>query len=256
MPTQSILVVDDYPANLMLLERQLTVLGHRVIQACDAQQALVLWQEGAFDTVITDCHMPDMDGHQLARQIRAQEQRLQLPACLILGLTANAQAEERERCLASGMNGCLFKPIGLAELRRHLQAGTSQTPLPETADDDGHPSGFDIDNLQYLTLGDPALIRRLVGELARSNHEDLSALRALGPQPSRSSLRALAHRIKGGAKMLKARALVRNCEALEQASLGDATDEQLNVLLNTLEHSLLTLEKQLSQLVSVTAGSS
>ncbi|AIL61545.1 transporter substrate-binding domain-containing protein [Pseudomonas alkylphenolica] len=247
MPTQSILVVDDYPANLMLLERQLTVLGHRVIQANDAQQALALWQESDFDTVITDCHMPDMDGHQLARQIRALEQRLQLPACLILGLTANAQAEERERCLASGMNGCLFKPIGLAELRRHLQAGTSQVPLPETTDNDGNASGFDIDNLQYLTLGDPTLIRRLVGELARSNHEDLNALRALGPQPSRSSLRALAHRIKGGAKMLKARALVRNCEALEQASLGDATDEQLKVLLDTLEHSLLTLEKQLAQ---------
>ncbi|MNJ79107.1 hypothetical protein D3C77_770250 [compost metagenome] len=47
--------------------------------------------------------------------------------------------------------------------------------------------------------------------------------------------------------MLKARALVRNCEALEQASLGDATDEQLKVLLDTLEHSLLTLEKQLAQ---------
>ncbi|MEG0859636.1 MAG: transporter substrate-binding domain-containing protein [Pseudomonas sp.] len=247
MPMQSILVVDDYPANLMLLERQLTVLGHRVSQAIDAEQALALWQQNDFDTVITDCYMPGMDGHELTRQIRSQERQLQRPVCLILGLTANAQVQERERCLASGMNDCLFKPIGLAELRRHLLARNTQPVLAETVEDDGHASGFDIDNLQYLTLGDPGLIRRLKGELARSNHEDLTALRALGPQPSRAALRNLAHRIKGGAKMLKAHGVVRNCEALEQASLGNASNDQLKVLLDTLEQSLLTLEKQLVQ---------
>ncbi|MEG1082598.1 MAG: response regulator, partial [Pseudomonas sp.] len=100
MAAQSILVVDDYPANLMLLERQLSVLDHRVSQASDGQQALTLWQQGQFDTVITDCHMPGMDGHQLARQIRALERQQQKTPCLILGLTANAQAQEREQCLA------------------------------------------------------------------------------------------------------------------------------------------------------------
>ncbi|MFJ1341135.1 transporter substrate-binding domain-containing protein [Pseudomonas caricapapayae] len=247
MPAQSILVVDDYPANLMLLERQLTVLGHRVSQASDGQQALALWQQQVFDTVITDCYMPGMDGLQLTQQIRNLERQQQRPACLVLGLTANAQAQERERCLASGMNDCLFKPIGLAELRRHLLARNTPSVPVQSIEDDRHASGFDIDNLQFLTLGDPGLIRRLKGELARSNHEDLAALRALGPQPSRDALRALAHRIKGGAKMLKARGVVRNCEALEQASLGDASNEQLKVMLDTLEQSLLTLEKQLAQ---------
>ncbi|MND56499.1 Virulence sensor protein BvgS precursor [compost metagenome] len=247
MPTQSILVVDDYPANLMLLERQLTMLGHRVSQASDGQQALAVWQESHFDAVITDCHMPGMDGHQLARQIRAQERQLQRPACLILGLTANAQAQERERCLASGMNECLFKPIGLAELRHHLQAKGTPPPELQAAMDQSHASGFDIDNLRYLTLGDPDLVRRLLTELARSNAEDLKALRDLGPHPSRTSVRALAHRIKGGAKMLKARAVVGHCQALEQACLGDASNDQLKALLDTLEQSLLTLKTQLTQ---------
>lgn len=248
LPAQSILVVDDYPANLMLLERQLTVLGHRVSQASDGQQALTLWQQSRFDTVITDCHMPGMDGHQLTRRIRALERQQHQAPCLILGLTANAQAQEREKCLASGMNDCLFKPIGLAQLRRHLQASSTTQAEPQpAASDDAHASGFDIDNLAYLTQGDPNLVQRLICELARSNHEDLSALRALGPNPSREHLRALAHRIKGGAKMLKARGVVRNCEALEQASLGDASDSQLKALLDTLEQSMLTLDQQLRQ---------
>ena len=248
-PRQSILVVDDYPANLMLLERQLGLLGHQVSQASDGQQALALWQVQCFDVVITDCHMPVMDGHQLARRIRLLEQQQKRPACLILGLTANAQAEERQRCLVNGMNECLFKPISLNELRRHLYSAIA--PLPAVAAPLGeYASGFDVDNLRYLTLGDPALVERLLHELAQSNREDLKALHALGPQPSRQAMRAFAHRIKGGAKLLKARGVIRHSEALEQACVGGAANDQLYAMLATLEKSLLALDKQLNQSVS------
>ncbi|MNJ06480.1 Virulence sensor protein BvgS precursor [compost metagenome] len=248
-PRQSILVVDDYPANLMLLERQLSVLGHEVDQAQDGQQALALWQAQPFDVLITDCNMPVMDGHQLTRRIRLLEQQLQRPACLILGLTANAQAEERQRCLDSGMNDCLFKPISLNELRRHLYSAIAPLP-PAAAQLDEHASGFDVDNLKYLTLGDPALVERLLNELAQSNREDLKALHALGPQPSRQAIRAFAHRIKGGAKLLKARGVVRHSEALEQACVGGAANDQLYTMLATLEKSLLALDTQLKQGIS------
>ncbi|MFK8330383.1 transporter substrate-binding domain-containing protein [Pseudomonas sp. BJa5] len=246
-PGQSILVVDDYPANLMLLERQLTTLGHRVSQARDGREALALWQQAHFDVVITDCHMPGMDGHQLTREIRALEHQHERTPCLILGLTANAQAEERQRCLASGMNDCLFKPIGLGQLQRHLQAANAaHTPAQPSAQEET-ATGFDVDNLHYLTLGDPRLVERLLHELAQSNREDLKRLQALGPRPERSALREVAHRIKGGAKMLKARALVQHCESLEQACLGNASDTQLQALLSVLEQSLLTLDRQLLQ---------
>ncbi|WP_433887120.1 transporter substrate-binding domain-containing protein [Pseudomonas vranovensis] len=253
----NILVVDDYPANLMLLERQLSVLGHQVSQAGDGQAALALWLQGQFEVVITDCHMPGMDGHQLARRLRNEEQQQQRQPCLILGLTANAQAEERERCLASGMNDCLFKPIGLNELRRHL-TGIDSPAAPVVASDnlEAHASGFEVDNLRYLTLGDPQLVERLLRELAQSNGDDLKALRALGLTPTRDALRSLAHRIKGGAKMLKARGLVQRCEALEQACVGDAGIEHLQALARALELSLQTLDTELNQRVSATAGSS
>ncbi|MGH8465355.1 MAG: Hpt domain-containing protein, partial [Pseudomonas sp.] len=62
----------------------------------------------------------------------------------------------------------------------------------------------------------------------------------------------LAHRIKGGAKMLKARGVVRDCEALEQATLGDAPPDRLQALLDALEQSLLALQRQLAQSTDVT----
>lgn len=121
---------------------------------------------------------------------------------------------------------------------------------------EAHASGFEVDNLRYLTLGDPQLVERLLRELAQSNGDDLKALRALGPTPTRDALRSLAHRIKGGAKMLKARGVVQRCEALEQACVGDAGIEHLQALARALELSLQTLETELNQRVSATARSS
>jgi len=233
-----ILVVDDYPANLMLLGKQLDVLGHRVSQADNGTLALQMWRDGDFDVLITDCNMPGMDGHQLVRAVRAEELSDKRRRCLILGLTANAQAEERERCLASGMDDCLFKPIGLGALRSHL--GALQ---PLAVEDD---SGFDLDELRHLTQDDPQMIRRLVEQLARSTEEDLAALRKLGPDTPLAQLKALAHRIRGGMKMLKARGLVAHCDALEQGCAEGLEDQQLQALKARLEGSLERLLTRLA----------
>ncbi|WP_425930532.1 transporter substrate-binding domain-containing protein [Pseudomonas sp. NyZ201] len=233
----NILVVDDYPANLMLLGKQLDVLGHRVSQADNGAQALQMWREGNFDVLITDCNMPGMDGHQLARAVRTEESPGQ--RCLILGLTANAQAEERDRCLASGMDDCLFKPIGLGALRSHLSGLESAT-----AEDD---SGFDLDELRHLTQNDPQMIRRLVEQLAKSTEQDLASLRALGPQAPLAQVKALAHRIRGGMKMLKARGLVERCDALERGCAEEVDDARLQDLKHALEGSLERLLTRLER---------
>ncbi|CAC9678515.1 Virulence sensor protein BvgS precursor [Pseudomonas putida] len=137
----NILVVDDYPANLLLLERQLHTLGHRVTLAENGEIALARWQAARFDLVITDCSMPVMDGHELTRRIRSLEGERGLAACRILGVTANAQAEERARCLASGMDECLFKPIGLRTLKTHLPHAH-----PGSSRQHGAPAGSTLAN--------------------------------------------------------------------------------------------------------------
>lgn len=208
----NILVVDDYPANLLLLERQLQTLGHRVTLAENGEIALARWQAARFDLVITDCSMPVMDGHELTRRIRNLEGERGLAACRILGVTANAQAEERARCLASGMDECLFKPIGLRTLKTHLpQARARQQPPAQRG------SGFNLGELRHLTQDDEQLTRHLLEQLSQSISEDLTTLRALAADAPGEAVRALAHRIKGGAKMLKVRTLVKDCEAIEQA---------------------------------------
>ncbi|MDM9600395.1 transporter substrate-binding domain-containing protein [Pseudomonas shirazica] len=243
----NILVVDDYPANLLLLERQLHTLGHRVTLAENGEIALARWQAARFDLVITDCSMPVMDGHELTRRIRSLEGERGLAACRILGVTANAQAEKRARCLASGMDECLFKPIGLRTLKTHLpHAHPRQQPTARRT------SGFNLGELRHLTQDDEQLTRNLLQQLSQSVSEDLATLRALPAEAPGETLRALAHRIKGGAKMLKVRTLVKDCEAIEQAHDQGLPTIDLRL---QLQASLETLLDELGDVLSAIAAS-
>ncbi|MFZ5935982.1 transporter substrate-binding domain-containing protein [Pseudomonas sp. HS6-2] len=244
----NVLVVDDYPANLLLLEKQLHSLGHQVTLAENGESALALWQAHPFDLVITDCSMPVMDGHALARRVRQLEQERGLPACNILGVTANAQAEELQRCLESGMDDCLFKPIGLQTLKAHLPQARAAAHAPES-----RGSGFDLNELHHLTQNDQQLTRRLLEQLTQSAREDLAALQALDAASDREALRTLAHRIKGGAKMLRVRGVVKDCEAIEQAHAQGLPTSALHLQLET---SLQALLRELGDALSAIAASS
>ena len=251
-----VLVVDDYPANIMLLEKQLHSLGHQVQTAEHGEAALSLWRQGDIDVVLTDCSMPVMDGHALTRHIRDEEQRSGRPPCRIIGITANAQAEERARCLASGMDECLFKPIGLQALKSRLPPARPVTPPaapPVDAVDAARPeSGFDLAQLRHLTQDDVQLTRRLLDQLAHSTAEDLAALRGLPPEADAAQLRPLVHRIKGGARMLKVRGIVRDCEHVEQAS---AEGLPTAAACARLQANLEGLEQQLRASLTALEGS-
>lgn len=111
-----VLAVEDHPINQQVLVRQLQQLGCQVTMVSDGREALLRWQRGEFfDVVLTDVNMPEMDGHQLTRRLRAGG--INVP---VVGVSANAQVGEGERCLKAGMNGYLVKPVSLGGLKREL----------------------------------------------------------------------------------------------------------------------------------------
>jgi two-component system sensor histidine kinase EvgS len=205
-----VLVVDDYAANRILLERQLTFLGHRVTLAEHGAAGLRAWLRGNFDVVISDCNMPGMNGYQLARAIREHERRKSTSACLLLGCTANAQLQERDLCVAHGMDDCLFKPLSLQGLADILSSRRRHWQKPCDSDE------IDLSGLHQLTAGDELSLKRLLADLALSNGDDLCRLQALGEPYNHALIGDLVHRIKGGARIVRAGRLVTACEALEQ----------------------------------------
>ncbi|QTD36116.1 response regulator [Pseudomonas fluorescens] len=245
----NILVVDDYPANRRLLRQQLTWLGHRVEDAADGVLGLDAWRKGDFDVLITDCNMPVMNGYELVTLIRDEERTQGLEPRLILGFTANALAEERGRCLAAGMDDCLFKPIGLQNLGERL-SGRMAARVDKGAE--AGAEGFrdiDLSNLERLTRGDAAAIRCLLGELADSNTDDMRRLIELFTRNDLTGLRDLAHRVKGGARILQAMDLMQCCARLELACEGqdpatltgavDALQQAMERLAQWLEQRIL-----------------
>ncbi len=125
----SVLLVEDTPVNQMVASRMLKKLGHRVDLASNGAAAIAAVARGRYDVVLMDCLMPDVDGYEATTRIRAAERVGRIP---IVALTASATLEDRERCLAAGMDYFLSKPVKLAELAGALaQATGTADPVDE-----------------------------------------------------------------------------------------------------------------------------
>jgi hypothetical protein len=104
-----ILLAEDNLVNQRVAISMLGKMGHRITLATNGLEAVEQWREGAFDLIFMDVQMPEMTGMQAARQIRQEEAAgAHIP---IVAMTASAMSEERDRCLAAGMDGFISKPV-------------------------------------------------------------------------------------------------------------------------------------------------
>jgi len=115
-----ILLVDDQPHNRELLMEQLEMLGYAAEEAVTSAEALEKWQAGKYSLLITDCHMPDMDGYQLTRTIRQHEAKTKRTRTPILGWTGDA-LHGASSCKDAGMDDSLSKPSSMSSLKEKLE---------------------------------------------------------------------------------------------------------------------------------------
>jgi len=249
----NILVVDDHPANCLLLCQQLEFLGHRCAVAEHGAQGLELWLQDHFDLVVADCNMPIMNGYNLTRAIRTHEQVHGQQRCAIWGFTANAQPEEKQRCREAGMDDCLFKPISLTTLNERLNRvhplEISQEKAPDLSSG-RHSETFNMGSVHALTGDRPEMIRRLLEQLLRSSQEDRHELNLIDPQGNCSALSQMAHKIKGAARIIRADRVIETCEAMETACTDAAPsmviDERLKAMISAMADLERALQEQLA----------
>lgn len=122
-----ILVVEDEPINLEIARELLNAVGLNSVSAANGEEAVALYGREAFDAVLMDMQMPIMDGIEATRRIRSMANIKQVP---IIAMTANAFADDKERCLAAGMNGFLSKPVLPEELFSILLASLLESSPP------------------------------------------------------------------------------------------------------------------------------
>ncbi len=115
-----VLVAEDDELSRQVLEHMLIRQGHRVWLASNGREALALAEEGGYDLLILDVHMPELDGFQIVQAVRERErtENVHLP---VIALTARSRKEDCQRCLAAGMDDFLTKPVRPADLWKAIE---------------------------------------------------------------------------------------------------------------------------------------
>jgi CheY-like chemotaxis protein len=220
-----VLVAEDDPVSQLLVRDLLGRRGARVTLAATGTEAVAAAAQGEFDIVLMDIRMPEMDGLEACRQIRALPGG-RLP---IVALTANALAGERERCLSAGMDGYLTKPLEpealYAELCRRLQfpAGEIGVRRPASAPLAAERAlrGFDAVKVRRCQDEFPDTWRRMVRTFVADYPAARTAIGTALDAGDRARARLLLHRLRGAGGALGAEELTAAAQRLELALAND-----------------------------------
>ncbi|MDR7135694.1 signal transduction histidine kinase/CheY-like chemotaxis protein/HPt (histidine-containing phosphotransfer) domain-containing protein [Lysobacter niastensis] len=220
-----VLLIDDHPTNRIVISRQLALAGFACEVAEDGREGFERWHGGRFGLVLTDVHMPDVDGYKLARMIREAEARESRSRTPVVALTASALKGEAERCLAAGMDDCLVKPVPvpvLAErLLRWLPHARAAALADEAAPVEVPPlqahQVLDEGSLDALTGGSASEARVVIDDFLGATAQDLAVLETAVEQGDATAVTRQAHRIKGAARLVGAVELAAAATALESA---------------------------------------
>jgi CheY-like chemotaxis protein/HPt (histidine-containing phosphotransfer) domain-containing protein len=187
-----ILVAEDGPDNQRLIQTILSMAGAQVELAADGREAVAKAQAASFDVVLMDMQMPEMDGYEATRTLRAQGY-----AAPILALTAHAMTGDRQKCLAAGCTDHLTKPIDSTQLlvtvARH--AGKEISGLDSAAPPPQAPAGSP-DAIRSKYANDPELAG-ILDRFVKGLPGQIEAMSLAAQAGRREELQRLAHRLKG-----------------------------------------------------------
>jgi PAS domain S-box-containing protein len=208
-----VLVAEDNIVNQKVAVLMLERWGCRADVVSNGREALEAVTRGAYDLVLMDVQMPEMDGFEATAEIRRREGpgSRRLP---IIAMTAHAMEGDRDRCVATGMDDYVAKPIrpqALLDAVSRCAAG-GDVPAPETDTD----APLRVDQLREICDGDPLAEREILEAFVVSAPELLGRLEQSITAENASLLAAAAHALKGSSRAVGAETLGAACEQLEQ----------------------------------------
>ncbi|MBF0523622.1 MAG: PAS domain S-box protein [Deltaproteobacteria bacterium] len=246
--TKRILLVEDNLVNQFITKKLLEKFGQQVEIATDGQQALDRSSSGEFDLILMDVEMPVMDGLDATRAIRETEKTTgkHIP---IIAMTAYAMGDDRERCLASGMDDYLTKPINSEKLfeviNKFVSIPGEQFSRPELFGMNDHQAwstGDDFNPVELLkrAFNDHDLAKELLRMFLESIPPRIFDIKEAVDHNDAGALLHAAHFLKGSAGNIAAKGLFQTARQLEQmAKDGDLT---------SAEETYLRLEKEFNRL--------
>lgn len=230
----SVLVVDDHPINLLFMRKALTKIGFKDIEeASGGLEAIQKANERNYALIFMDCQMPDVDGFECSRRIREMGENTKTP---IIAVTADAMKGAKEKCLNSGMNDYISKPINMDKLKSVLSLWLAESVVHQNMEKNegqeihnfvGYDSNnslpleqmepvMDFDHLAMFTDGDPIQEKELIQMFSTYSEETMGFIRDAFENNDQDAWKSMCHKLKGSAANLGARDLAAVCLVAEQ----------------------------------------
>ena len=219
-----VLVVEDNSVNQLVAIGQLHRLGHTAFVAPSGAEALAALARDPFDIILMDVQMPDMDGYEVTRRIRAMDSPLN--AIPIIAITAHALHGQREKCLAAGMNDYLAKPVSLEQIGAVVRLWASKESAPAPAvtpevmeNDDQYVLDRErVSSFMAISRTQEGFLDGLVRTFRQDVPSRIDALRAAVASGSANDLALAAHAMKSSSGSVGAKRMLAMASSLEQAA--------------------------------------
>jgi CheY-like chemotaxis protein len=244
-----ILLAEDNLVNQKLALGLLGNKGHHVSVAGNGKQALEMLETGEYDLVLMDVQMPEMDGLEATRQIRAREM-ITGAHIQIIAMTAHAMKGDRELCIEAGMDDYLSKPIRINELTSRLIT-LFGSPTHDADELSAEQNSVDIDWSDAIDAagGDESLLKEIIqtflGDLPRLRE----ATRQAADSQDANALQKAAHELKGSLLFLNVRRPIEQAESIESLAAGGDLSN-VNPALSAMETEITVLSKALKDFVA------
>ncbi len=220
-----ILVIEDNPTNRTVFKHQLQALGYDPEIVSGPQEIMDRLKHSPYDLILTDIHMPEVDGYELLRYVRALE-REGVRYTPVIAVTANALAGERDRCLKAGMEDYIPKPVDMEVLRHTLShwLGGAESSLEPRRDSSAPVVPVDtgvslnLARLAALVGGDVRRQRVIINNFFETLPETLSEIHTAFGSLDAAALHFWTHRFKSSAAAVGAETLAKMCQTLEDFS--------------------------------------
>ena len=253
-----ILVAEDNRTNQNVIQRQLAMIGFAADMTSDGYQALARWRTGQYPLLLTDLHMPKMDGYELAVAIRAEEDPSK--PLVIIAWTASILKSEGQNCLSVGMNDIIRKPSSRQDLKTMLEKwlplNDDLLAIDDANTDNNLPTtpasslALNIKILENLVGDDPEIIKDFLQEFRSSATTLASSIKAEFYAGEISNMVKHAHILKSSARSVGALKLGDLCDEIEYAGKSNQPITALNEYIQFFNLEMITVEMTLEHLLS------
>jgi CheY-like chemotaxis protein len=252
-----VLLVEDNPANQKLAAYILQDRGHLVEMAGDGQEALYLTEQNRYDVILMDVQMPEMGGLEATAAIRKRDDGgKRVP---IIAMTAYAMKSDRDRCLATGMDGYLSKPVNAQEmigLVESLAAGSGAVSVPPAPIEPISPPAaavFDLELAMKRCLNKRDLLQEMIAFFFKDADSLLPQMRAALQKGDLAEVGRLGHRLKGTITHVGAEAAREAASRVERFMLHAGEQAEAEKAVRAFERECEVLRVALTEYQATTA---